>query len=103
MFIPILGFRRERAKAYREVRDCLHACATAVISGEQKAILFACDLFGDAIGFTARCAAQVLARYGVASPNVLPRHTCTHNSPDTLSICSTDVAAWSTPGIARIQ
>ncbi|OGV72476.1 MAG: hypothetical protein A3K19_16670 [Lentisphaerae bacterium RIFOXYB12_FULL_65_16] len=74
--IPMLGWRWERSKAYREIHDPLHARAMAVESGGATAVIFACDLFGDAVGFGNRCAAGLQARRGVPAAHVF--FSCSH-------------------------
>lgn len=92
--IPILGWRRERAKPYREIHDPLYARAMAVVNDGQRALVFACDLFGDAVGFTARCAEKIEQRCGVPGEHVFLGCTHTHTSPETLNICPRQVASW---------
>lgn len=92
--LPILGFRWERSKAYREIHDPLYARVMAVAQGETKAVIFACDLFGDAVGFGNRCAAEVCKRYGIPEEHVFFSCTHTHTAPDTLRIGPRRVAGW---------
>ena len=92
--IPMLGFRWERAKAYREVHDPLYARAVAIRSGDDTGIIFACDLFGDAVGFCERSAAEIQDRFGVPAQQVFFSCTHVHPSPDTLGICRREVAGW---------
>ena len=104
--IPMLGFRWERAKAYRSVHDPLYARAMAVAPSRAEAlrragasdagsgIVISCDLFGDVIGLTGRCADEIQARCGVPADHVLFGCTHTHTSPDTLRICRKEVASW---------
>lgn len=92
--IPLLGFRWERSKAYREIHDPLYARVMAVAQGETKAVIFACDLFGDAVGFGNRCAAEVRKRYGIPEEHVFFSCTHTHTAPDTLRIGPRRVAGW---------
>ena len=92
--IPMLGWHRERAKAYREVHDPLYVRAMGIVSGGHSAVILACDLFGDAIGFTGRSAEEVQGRCGVSAEHVFFGCTHTHTSPDTLKICRKEIAAW---------
>jgi len=92
--IPILGWRWERARAYREIHDPLYARAMALQCGGARAVVFACDLFGDARGFTNRCAEELQRLHGVPAENVFFGCTHTHTSPDTLNICPQEVASW---------
>ena len=92
--IPMLGFRWERAKAFRSVHDPLYARAMAVVSDAGAAIVISCDLFGDALGFTGRCAEEIQRQCGVRADHVLFGCTHTHTSPDTLRICRKEVASW---------
>lgn len=92
--LPILGFRWERSKAYREVHDPLYARVMAIAQGETKAVIFACDLFGDAVGFGNRCAAEIQKRYGIPEEYVFFSCTHTHTAPDTLRIGPRRAAEW---------
>ena len=108
--IPMLGFRWERAKAFRSVHDPLYARAMAVVSDAGTAVIISCDLFGDALGFTGRCAEEIQRQCsvfadrpagrpigrnsGVPADHVLFGCTHTHTSPDTLRICRKEVASW---------
>jgi len=92
--IPILGFHWQRARAYTEIHDPLYARAMAVQSGDVTTLVFACDLFGDAIGLADRAARRLEAEAGVASDRVFFGSTHTHTSPDTLDICPRPVASW---------
>ena len=92
--IPMLGFRWERAKAFRSVHDPLYVRAMAVTSDAGAAVIISCDLFGDALGFTGRCAEEIQRRCGVPADHVLFGCTHTHTSPDTLRICRKEVASW---------
>lgn len=92
--IPILGFHWERAKGYTEIHDPLYARVMAIRSGQDTAVIFSCDLFGDAVGLVDRCAAQIESRAGVPADHVFFGCTHTHTSPDTLNICGRPVASW---------
>ncbi len=92
--LPMLGFRWERAKAYRSIHDPLYARAMAVQTDSGAAVVVSLDLFGDVLGFTGRCAEEIERRCGVPAGHVLFGCTHTHTSPDTLRICRHEVAAW---------
>jgi len=90
--VPILGFWYERAKAYREIHDPLHARAVVFECGDEAAVLVSVDMIGDGIGFGAQARERIMDQFGLPASRVMIACTHPHTTPETIGLCGAPIA-----------